>query len=387
MTHNKQETQIVRRKAPGRGKEPGMQTFSISGNQWFDQMREPVLLLGEQGLLYYNAAAERLFRSAGVILREGDGLPEALAFLAGERDVAGEAEVAGRRFFASAWNIEAGRLIQLRPVQEEPVFPNDRLSQLAERLRNPMSNLISAAELVAREVTPGARAQTDRYLTVLNQSYYRLLRLVNHIDYARFLPGDEAEEFDPVVLDLAGLCREVGRQVSSLGSPGGLAFSCVDNAGSLLVRGDGDLLAQMLYQLIANAWRSGGHVTLQIDHRRDRAVVTVSDDGHGMSQDALRDAFDPSAGRDGLAAAGDGLGLGIPICQHIAALHGGTMVLESRPEQGVAAIVSLPVCSMAQSVEVHTSRRSYDSTGGFSPLLVELADVLPLEMFQPEHLE
>jgi len=368
----------------GRGKEQNMQTFSISGNRWFDQTREPVLLLGDQGISYYNAEAERVFRAVGISLQENGALPEPLAFLESGQDMAGEVELGGRRFFASAWTVEAGRLIQLRPAQVDPVFPNERLPQLTDRLRGPLANLLSAAELLGRELSGVEGGRLNRYLAVLNQNCYRLMRLVGHLDYASILSGEAEAEFAPEVLDLAGLCREVCREVSSLGGP---SLTWQDNAGGLLVMGDSALLSQMICHLIANSWRSGGDVTLQVDRRGSRAVITISDNGQGMSPPALRDAFDPSAGREGLTAAMDGLGLGIPICQHIAALHGGTMVLESRPQQGVVATVSLPVCSLAQSMEVHSPRPSRDLTGGFSPLLTELSEVLPLEVFQPEHLE
>ena len=363
-----------------------MQTFTILGNQWFDQTREPVLLLGDQGLSYYNDAAAELFCVVGVPLEEGGQLPQALAHLDTGADAAGEVELDHRRFVVSVQKLEAGRLFQLRPIHEQAVFPNDRLPELAYRLRAPLSTLLSAVELLTQRL-PERDAKVDRYEAVVNQSYCRLLRLVDHLERARFLTGEEAEDFCPVVLDLAGLFREVGRNVDSVGACNGHTFGWTDNAGSLLVKGDGDLLFHMMYQLIANAWRSGGDVTMQLDRRGGRAVITVSDNGRGMSSEALRDAFDPSAGRDGLAGAEDGLGLGIPICQHIAALHGGTMVLENRPEQGVSAIVSLPVCKAAPNMEVRSPRLGQDTTGGFSSVLVELSEVLPMDRFRREDLE
>ena len=364
-----------------------MQSFFISGNQWFEESKEPVLLLGEQGLLYYNTAAERLFQDGGIPLKDGGELPEVLDFVSRGESAAGEVKVAGLRWQVAVRGIEAGRLIQLRPVQQAPVFSNDRLPVLVERLRTPLSALLSSAELISRAAADQKDAKSARYLAVLHQSYHRLLRLINHLDYVRRLVGEEQTDFSPVVLDLAGLFREVGRQADSLAPLAGRSVTWQDNAGSLLIQGDSAMLMQLLYNLIANGWRAGGTVCLQLDRRGDRGVITVSDSGGGMRPGVLYDAFDPCAGSDDLAGALDGLGLGIPICQHIARLHGGTMVLEDRTGQGVTATVSLPVCTVAGKVEVHSPQSRYDATGGFSPLLIELSDVLPYEVFLPDHLE
>ena len=364
-----------------------MQLFSVSGNDWFDHMGEPVLLLGERGIEYYNKAAQALFRTQGTPLQEGEALPPQLAALPQDADVVTEIQVSGCRYAVEVRSIEAGHLVQLRRKEGEPVFSGERMAELAERLRNPMSNLLSAAELLTRELAEQDQPKMNRYMAVLNQSYCRLLRLVNHLDYARFLGEDAEGSLQTQVLDLAGLCREVGRQMSALEYASGRTFDWVDRVGSLLVKGDSDLLSHLLYQLIANAWKSGGDVTMEVDRLGGRGVITVSDNGGGMTQEALWDAFDPGAPRASLLADDGGLGLGIPICQHIAEVHGGTLVLESRPGKGVSAIVSLPVCSLAESMEVHTSRRDYDTSGGFFPMLTELSEVLPTECYLPKNLE
>ena len=364
-----------------------MQTFSVSGNDWFDHIGQPVLLLGERGIKYSNKAAQTLFRTQGIQLLEGEALPAQLMALPNDADVVTEIQVSGFRYAAEVRAIEAGRLVQLRRKEGETVFSNERMAEMAERLRNPMSNLLSAAELLTRELAEQDQPKMNRYMAVLNRSYCRLLRLVNHLGYTHVLGEDTDESFQPQVLDLAGICREVGRQMSGLEYESGRAFGWVDHVGSLLVKGDSDLLSHMLYQLISNAWKSGGDVTMEVDRLGSRGVITVSDNGGGMTQEALWDAFDPGASRNSLLADEGGLGLGIPICQHIAAAHGGTLVLESRPGKGVSAIVSLPVCSMAESMEVHTSRHNYDISGGFFPMLTELSEVLPTECFLPQNLE
>lgn len=59
-------------------------------------------------------------------------------------------------------------------------------------------------------------------------------------------------------LDLAGLCRELGEQVSPLTALAGIRFSYEEEIGSLLTHGDGAQLRRLLLNLIANAVRAAG---------------------------------------------------------------------------------------------------------------------------------
>jgi signal transduction histidine kinase len=69
------------------------------------------------------------------------------------------------------------------------------------------------------------------------------------------------------------------------------------------------------------------------------AVLHVTDDGPGLSDEARRHLFDPFySGRE----AGRGLGLGLAKCWRIVTAHGGTIRVRSRPGQGTALTVLLP---------------------------------------------
>ena len=59
-------------------------------------------------------------------------------------------------------------------------------------------------------------------------------------------------------LDLAGLCRELGEQVSPLTALAGIRFSYEEEIGSLLTHGDGAQLRRLLLNLSANAVRAAG---------------------------------------------------------------------------------------------------------------------------------
>ena len=82
-----------------------------------------------------------------------------------------------------------------------------------------------------------------------------------------------------------------------------------------------------------------------------------------------------------LPGASWGAGFGLPLAQHIVQLHGGTMMI-SRKEAGAGAmaVFSIPL-GEPDPQAVKSPIAGMDYAGGFRHELVELADVLPLEVF------
>lgn len=349
----------------------------------FDAFPEPVLQSAEGRLVYVNPAAVKVFGGAGRALTLGGELPGELEHL--PQAGAGDAAVGASCFHVTVTALEDGRLFILR--REAGTLMSDRrLTQFAQKARELMSDQMIAMQMLkSPRVTPENR---ERYLAVLNHSTYRLLRLVSNADYAGQMREEEELPQFPVI-DLAGLCRQLGRQVESAAGAADWHFVCDVQVGSLLVRGDEDRLSRMILNLIANGGRAAGKgtVTLCLTQRGGRAVLTVFDSGTGMSEGELGMAFDPAEGVVGPENIGGGLGLGIPISQHIAALHKGFLTIGNCPGQGLTATVVLPLARPDRREQLKTSQTAYETGGGFSPVLVELSDVLPWQSYCTEGLD
>lgn len=358
-----------------------MQAFTLSGQELFRDLPEPVFWSFREKLAYWNRAAERLCREAGAPLKEGEALPDELEALKGTEERAAEVQLAGRSFYGTARAAADGRLYLLRPAAEDRVLSDRRISFLMGRMRRPMSNLYTAMQMLPPE--EGHPAQE-----IMHRNYFRLLRMMNEVECACRLTAD-GTVLRPVVLDLAGLCREVFRQVEPLAKQYGRQLCYEEGAASLLVLGDGALLEKLIYHLISNAWRAvaaGGTITLRLRKKADRAVLTVSDQGGGMSGGTLFSVFDPNAGGEELSDVDAGTGLGIPICRRIAELHRGTLVVENTAGTGVTVTVSLPVVRQ-NGPELRQPPLRYEADGGIPRVLLELSDVLPYEAFGRWELE
>ena len=110
---------------------------------------------------------------------------------------------------------------------------------------------------------------------------------------------------------------------------------------------DGTRLQEVLYNLLENAVkysRENGEIRLQAAQRNSEIVLSVSDDGIGISKDDLPRIFERFYRADKARTRElGGTGLGLAIVKHIAQLHGGRVEAESEPGRGTTISVLLPI--------------------------------------------
>ncbi|MEG1720878.1 MAG: HAMP domain-containing sensor histidine kinase [Pseudoflavonifractor sp.] len=261
----------------------------------------------------------------------------------------------------------------------DPTLTDQRDAILLEQLRQQVTNLMAATHLLTPVIRESGDEKYDRYLAIMNQSFYRLLRLMNHLEQARDLDR-EGGTAELGAMDLAGLCHGLTDEVIPLARAAGVEFQYETETASLLTTGDADALRRLLLELISNALHAageGGQAGLRLVRQADCALITVWDTGETPPE--------PAEGK--IYRSDGGLGLGLKIARQLAALHGGAIMLEKRPQRGMRAILSLPIRKPEGAGLLCTPRAETGSMGGFPLVLVELADLLPFEAFLPADLE
>lgn len=260
------------------------------------------------------------------------------------------------------------------------VFPNTAI-----QLRSALANM----HLAAAQLAPAAERERDPELdakaSLLDQSYYRMLRLVNNLNAAGSL-GEEG----PLPVrdrDLVEAVREICDATQSLAALRDirLEFRCAVERHICAFHFFA--MEQLLYQLLSNALKftpDGGSITVELRFASRRVLLSVADTGCGIPENQIPYLFDRYLHEDAVAPQPHGLGLGLPICQHIAEGHDGTMMAESRPGQGARFTLSFPD-RRCGTMDVSDVR--FDYSGGFNHVLLALADALPSQAFLQRHLD
>lgn len=260
-----------------------------------------------------------------------------------------------------------------RQIQPETLFP-----LIAAQIRGALSTFHLAA---VQAVPPEAREQDpelDRKAALMDQSYYRLLRLVNLLS-ASALPED-----GPISLqnrDLVELVGEICGQAGDLAAFLGLEvqFSCTLARHVCAV--DPDLLEQLIFHLLSNAFKftpSGGAVTVDLRIQGSRVLLSVADTGQGIPPEHLTALFDRYLHIEQQKnPTPHGMGLGLALCRRIAERHSGMLMAESQVGKGSRFTLSLP----DRQIEGAVSDIPFDYAGGFNHILLALADALPAQAF------
>ena len=259
-------------------------------------------------------------------------------------------------------------MIVLCHLRRKKVFPvgqvQEDLAALLPNLANQMRGLLSNLYLAASQAIPAEAREQDPVLdakaAVLDQSFYRLLRLVNSLSSAEYLAAAQPAALrDADLVKLIGeVCESAGDLAEMLGIH--LKFICA--------------MEQLLYHLLSNALKftpAGGTVTVELKKSGGELLLSVADTGCGISPEQMEHLFDGYLHTQ--AVPRRGLGLGLPLCRAIAERHGGRIAVKSVPGQGSCFTVFLP--DRQSGTQVSDVTPLYAS--GFNRPLMGLADALP----------
>jgi len=202
-------------------------------------------------------------------------------------------------------------------------------SDVAHDLRTPLTRLrqrleASQASETSAERTAAITAALSEVDAIL-ETFAALLRI------AQIESGARRAAFRPV--DLTALARSVAADFAPSAEDAGQTLR-LDADDDLVVEGDGELLTQMLVNLVENALRHAGPsaaVRIIAARRGAGAALTVADDGPGVPEVERERVFDRFY-RLERSRSTPGSGLGLALVAAVARLHGAVVTLrDARP--------------------------------------------------------
>jgi signal transduction histidine kinase len=205
-------------------------------------------------------------------------------------------------------------------------------STVGHELRNPLGVISNAVYLLRGDLGPDPTPAAQRHLATAEREVSAATVIVS--DLLEF-----AREREPVVddVDVTGLVDEV---LAILPPPTGVT---VDRTGdsSVTVRGDREMLRQVLLNIIGNGYQAmpdGGRLTVGVAALDGAVQLQVSDSGVGMSAETQHRLFEPF-----FTTKPRGVGLGLAVTKRIVEAHNGTISISSEEGRGTEFTVLLPV--------------------------------------------
>ncbi|CAN5508200.1 hypothetical protein BH09MYX1_BH09MYX1_67830 [soil metagenome] len=205
--------------------------------------------------------------------------------------------------------------------------------RVAHEVKNPLAPIRAAVETL-RRLRARQDPAFDEYFDEATRTVLDEVQRISNIvtEFTRFarLPPPRPTEVDLV---------ELGRSVITLhdAHAGDIELSLDTRGKPRLILADRDQIVQVVTNLVQNGidaleGRGKGNVSVLVDFTdKDRATISVIDDGPGVSPEMAPRLFEPYA-----TSKAKGTGLGLASAQRIAIEHGGELAYH-RPPGGVGA--------------------------------------------------
>ncbi len=212
-------------------------------------------------------------------------------------------------------------------------------SDIAHELRGPINNLISAAS-----VTQSKARSTEEYRDTLAAIVEQGERLSRMISSMLFLArADNSRE--PLHPEQLSSATEFARLINFYDILAEEKNITLTSKGEVTFHADALHLQRALSNLLSNAIRhtpAGGRIELSAQQHNGSVLLSVSDNGEGISAEHLPHIFDRFYRVDDARSHAENTGLGLALVKTIAELHGGKIEVISTPYQGSCFTLQLP---------------------------------------------
>jgi len=237
----------------------------------------------------------------------------------------------------------AGTLIFLEDVEQAEAQAQQiklaalgRLSaSIAHEIRNPLSAIKQAAQLIAEEVSDKPEAQS--LAAMIDKNVDRIDRIVRDVS----LLG-RRDRGTPIAVDIEPAVTELVTELCDT-LPAPRAGFRLAMPATATIRVDRSHFDEMMLNLMSNAWRHSAKldnsvtVMVHVNDEMQRAIISVIDDGAGVAEEIADRIFEPFYSGSGST------GLGLYLVRELALANGGSVRLGAS-QKGARFVLELPVC-------------------------------------------
>jgi PAS domain S-box-containing protein len=218
---------------------------------------------------------------------------------------------------------------------------DDFVSTLAHELRQPLSPILAAVEVMRLGISPESH---ERAHQVVVRQVGQINRLVEDlVEATRWARGNVTLEKSRI--DLRRVLEDAANDVAPALKERGHQFIISNSPDAVWLEADGGRLQQVLSNLLRNAVKytdPGGCIWLSLEHTASLVTLTVRDTGLGIQPDLIDSVFELFAQVSPHDS--NGLGVGLSVVRQIVGLHGGRVEARSAGVgYGSEFIVTLPV--------------------------------------------
>lgn len=208
----------------------------------------------------------------------------------------------------------------------------------AHELRTPLALTQAQIELFAAE-HPDVQPETAEFLKLLQEQTERMSQMTKtllEMSELRSVPCNDRIELAPMI-------EEIITDLEPIAEEKGIALN-YDGNGTMI--GSDTLIYRLIFNLTENAIRynrTNAQVHISVCDNKDKILIRVRDNGHGIPEQYRESIFQPFFRIDkSRSRAHGGVGLGLSLVWEIVLLHKGAIKIEESSDNGTVMLVTLP---------------------------------------------
>ena len=308
-----------------------------------------------------------------------------------------KAEAAARKAASDTQELNAKLQVAVENAESANRAKSTFLFNMSHDIRTPMNAIIGYADLASRHLDEPAKL--EKYMENIQVCGQNLLMLLNNVlDLARI--ENDKTEIEYSVSDIEKDFRNCIAMFQNQAESKGQTLTVTAHLLYPYVYADIPHLTEVCTNLVSNAVKytgACGMIHCDVTQKPDKkegwcdAVITVADNGIGMSQEFQKHIFEPfERERTSTVSKVEGSGIGMGIVKKLVGLMGGTVEVESRIGVGSTFTVTIP-CRIASEDETQAKRETTPSDQkslfGVKILLAEDNDLnaeIAVELLQEE---
>lgn len=278
-----------------------------------------------------------------------------------------KAEAAARKAANDTQELNAKLQVAVEKAESANRAKSTFLFNMSHDIRTPMNAIIGYADLASRHLDDPAKL--EKYMENIQVCGQNLLMLLNNVlDLARI--ENDKTEIEYSVSDIEKDFRNCIAMFQNQADSKGQTLTVTAHLLHPYVYADVPHLTEVCTNLVSNAVKYTGacgtihcDVTQKPGKKEDwcDTVITVADNGIGMSQEFQKHIFEPfERERTSTVSKVEGSGIGMGIVKKLVGLMGGTVEVESRIGVGSTFTVTIP-CRIASQEETQAKRDTTSS--------------------------
>lgn len=252
----------------------------------------------------------------------------------------------------------------------------------AQNLREPLSNAMLNTERLLDKTAEEEDSALTKDIKALNKRLYEIHRLVSNMSDA--VNYDRSSFLRMQNQNAVGVIAEIVEKAATLVAHSGHRIVYTGPEYPVFCQIDTERLERAILNLISNAVKHSSkcsEIRVALHLGVDKLYLSVQNGDDSVSADAQTEYFSRFMREPGFDKENSGIGLGLSIVRGAAIAHNGVVLINRPADEGLKFTMTIALKGSGGGMLRSSSSLPIDSSGGYDRALIELADILPPDVF------